>query len=158
MDSNPNSTNSAPPEAVSPSDHRPTVSLREAIPLPLTSQGGGFTIKIQNFGQSLALDVRIQDIVRIEALNEVAENPTMDSAPDLAVGTMLPEGEFSTQVGFRTSPQTVAALRDGKARAVNYLLVTYQDQFHRSHITQHCFYWHPGLLAPPSCNSYGRVE
>lgn len=141
-----------------PTDDRPWVSLLQAIPQPLNAQGGSFVIKVHNSGKTRALDVRIQDVIRIADLNADPDVPSLDTAPVLAVGTMLPDADFTTQAAFRTSPETVAALRDGRVRAINYMLITYGDQFHHSHITQQCFYWHAGLQSPASCNHPNLAE
>lgn len=143
---------------VPPNDYRPAVGLLQAVPQPLISNGGGFTIKLYNSGKSPAFDVRIQDIIQIAELNHDPDIPPLETAPVLALGTILPNADFSTQVRFRTSPPTVAALRDGKARAINYLQVTFEDQSHHSHTARECFYWHSGLQAPAPCYSDRRID
>ncbi len=152
------STTVAQTNQMPPDDYRPSVDLLQAVPQPLSSNGGGFTIKLYNSGKRPALDVRIQDIIRIADLNQEPDIPQLESAPVLAVGTMLPEADFSTQVGFRASPLTVAALREGRARVINYLLLTFEDQSHRSHTVRQCFYWHSGLQAPDPCPNNQRTD
>jgi len=145
-------------EGAPSSDHVPRVSLTQVVHQPLTSVGGAFAITLYNSGNSPAFDVRLRDIVRIEDANETPKIPLFETAPDLAVGTMQPGAEFSTRVGYRTSPETVAALRDGKVRAVSYTLVTCEDRSQRSHSTQQCFYWHSGLQSTLPCDQYTQVE
>src|SRR5271165_1164369 len=145
-------------EGAPSADHVPRVSLTQVLHQPLTSVGGGFAITLYNSGKGPAFDVRLRDIVRIEDANETPKIPLFEAAPDLAVGTMQPGAEFTTQVGYRTSPVTVAALRDGKVRAVSYTLVTFEDRSQRSHSMQQCFYWHSGLQSTLPCDQYTQME
>ncbi len=117
------------------------------------STGGGFAIKLRNSGERPAFGVRVRDLIRIEDKLEKPEFPSIDRAPALMEGTLLPGGELSVPVRFHTSPATITALQEGRVRVVNYLLVTYEDQFHRPHATQQCFFWLAGMQSPVACES-----
>jgi hypothetical protein len=41
-------------------------------------------------------------------------------------------------------------------RAVNYMMVSYDDQFRSPHTMQRCFYWHPGMQSPVACDRQNR--
>ena len=69
--------------------------------------------RLHNSGESPAFEVRIRDIIRIEDSSVQPEILSIDTAPALAVGIMMPGAEFSTHVAFRTSPSTIAAPREG---------------------------------------------
>jgi len=139
-------------------EQRPWVGLLLTMPDPLTSMGGGFAVRLHNSGTSPAFEVRIHDIIHIEESSEKSAFPVIDDAPALAEGTLLPGAEVGTHVAFRTSPATIAALRDGGARVVNYLLVTYEDSSHQPHRTQQCFSWSPGRQSPTPCDTDNRAE
>ena len=148
----------AMPQQVPREDQRPWVGLLLTMPDPLTSMGGGFAVRLHNSGTSPAFEVRIHDIIHIEESSEKPAFPVIDDAPALAEGTLLPGAEVGTHVAFRTSPATIAALRDGGARVVNYLLVTYEDSSHQPHRTQQCFSWSPGRQSPTPCDTDNRAE
>ena len=151
-------TRRALPQTALRDDQRPWISLMQAVPQPVTATGGGFAIKLHNSGKGPALEVRIRDVIRIENTSEDPEFPSIDTAPALDHGMLLPGAEFSTSVGFRTSPATMTELRQGSLRVVNYLLVTYQDLDRHSHITHQCFYWLPRLHLSVACNTGNREE
>ena len=146
-------TRAAEARAALRDEQRPLVSLLQAVPQPTTATGGGFAITLHNSGKGPASEVRIRDIIRIENTSEEPEFPSIETAPALNQGMLTPGAEFTTSVGFRTSPATMAELRAGKLRVVNYLLVSYQDMSRRSHSTQQCFYWFPGLQSPVACDT-----
>ncbi len=125
---------------------------------PLSREGGGFAIKLRNFGKTPALNVRITDYVVIEELDQLDGVQEEVSNRPMAAGTLMPGGEFDTDIGFRTSPEGVASLAQGKVRAVNYALITYEDIYHRKHTNQSCFYWHGGLRTPLPCEEFNTVE
>jgi hypothetical protein len=125
---------------------------------PLTKEGGGFAIKLQNSGKTPALNVRITDYVVIEDLDQLNGMQESSSNRPMAAGTLMPGSEFSTDIGFRTSPEGVTSLAQGKVRAVNYALVTYEDIYHRRHTTQSCFYWYGGLHTPLPCEGFNTLE
>ncbi len=70
----------------------------------------------------------------------------------------MPGSEFDTDVSFRTSPEGVTSLAQGKVRAVNYALITYEDIYHRRHAIHSCFYWHGELHTPLPCEGFNTVE
>jgi hypothetical protein len=125
---------------------------------PLSKEGGGFAIKLRNFGKTPALRVVITDYVVIEDLDHLDGMQDMVSSSPMAAGMLMPDSEFGTDIGFRTSPEGVTSLAQGKVRAVNYALITYEDIYHRKHTTQSCFYWHGGLRAPLPCEQFNTVE
>lgn len=126
---------------------------------PLSREGGGFAIKLRNFGQTPALKVLIADNVVIEDLDQPsgAQATVPDRSP-MAAGTLMPGSEFATDIGFRTTPEGIISLAQGKVRAVNYALITYEDIYHRRHTTRSCFYWHGGLHTPLPCQEFNTVE
>ena len=148
------STRAAVAQEAKPDEHRPWVSLSQTIPQPLTFTGGGFAIKLHNSGEHPAFEVRVRDVIRIEGNSEQPESPLIDRTPALMEGTLLPGGELTVSVRFRTSAATIAALQVGRVRVVNYLLVTYEDQSHRTHATQQCFFWLVGMQSPVACESH----
>jgi hypothetical protein len=125
---------------------------------PLSREGGSFAIKLRNFGKTPALKVVITDYVVIEDLDHLDGMQDMVSSSPMSAGTLMPDSEFDTDIGFRTSPEGVTSLVQGKVRAVNYALITYEDIYHRKHTTQSCFYWHGGLRAPLPCEQFNTVE
>lgn len=139
-------------------DQLPRVGLSLTVPEPLTSTGGGFAIQLHNWGASPALRVRIRGVIHVEDSSDKPEFPLLDSAPAVAEETLLPGAEIRTHVAFRTSPDTIAALREGRAHVVNYILVNYEDSSHQPQTTQQCFYWSPGMQSPTSCDAYNRAQ
>jgi hypothetical protein len=139
-------------------DQQAWVGLPLPTAYPLSKEGGGFAIKLRNFGNTPALNVRITDYVVIEDLDQLDGMQEGESTRPMAAGTLMPGSDFDTDIGFRTSPEGVTSLAQGKVRAVNYAIVTYEDIYHRKHITQSCFYWHGGLHAPLPCDRFNTVE
>lgn len=139
-------------------DQQAWVGLALPTAYPLSKEGGGFAIKLQNFGKTPALNVRITDYVVIEDLNQLDGMQESSSNHPMAAATLMPGSEFGTDIGFKTSPEGVTSLAQGKVRAVNYALVTYEDIYHRPHTTQSCFYWHGGLHTPLPCEGFNTVE
>jgi len=139
-------------------DQRAWVGLPQPAAYPLSREGGGFVIKLQNFGKTPARNVIISDYVIIEELDQLSGMQEAASHGPMAAGTLMPGSGFSTEVRFKTSPEGVASLAQGRVRAVNYALITYEDIFHRRHTTQSCFYWHGGLPMPLPCEKFNSVE
>src|SRR5208337_1737044 len=139
-------------------DQRAWVGLPLPAAYPLSKEGGGFVIKLQNFGKTPARNVLISDYVIIEELDQLSGMQEAASHGPMAAGTLMPGNGFSTEVRFKTSPEGVVSLAQGKVRAVNYALITYEDIFHRRHTTQSCFYWYGGLPMPLPCEKFNSVE
>ncbi len=139
-------------------EHQAWVGLPLATASPLSREGGSFAIKLRNFGKTPALKVVITDYVVIEDLDHLDGMQEMLSNSPMAAGTLMPDSEFDTDIVFRTSPEGVTSLAQGKVRAVNYALISYEDIYHRKHTTQSCFYWHGGLRAPLPCEQFNTVE
>jgi hypothetical protein len=139
-------------------DQQAWVGLPLPMAYPLSKEGGGFVIKLRNFGKTPALNVRITDYVVIEDLDQLDGMQERESNRPMAAGTLMPGSEFDTEIGFKTSPEGLTSLAQGKVRAVNYTLITYEDIYHRRHVTQSCFYWHGGLHAPLPCDRFNTVE
>ena len=139
-------------------DQRAWVGLIPPIAYPLGKEGGGFTIKLQNFGKTPARNVLITDYVVIEDLDQFSGIQEAASHRPVAAGTLMPGNEFETNVWFKTSPEGVTSLAQGKVRAVNYALITYEDIFHHPHTTQSCFYWHGGMHIPLPCGGFNTVD
>ena len=140
------------------SDQRAWVGLSLPKAYPLSKEGGGFAIKLQNFGKTPARNVLITDYVVIEDLDQLSGIQEAASHRPVAAGTLMPGNEFETNVWFKTSPEGVTSLAQGKVRAVNYALITYEDIFHHQHTTQSCFYWHGGLHMPLPCGGFNTVD
>jgi hypothetical protein len=132
------------------------VSLQNTY--PLTKKGGGFAIELRNLGKTPALQASLIDYVVIEELDRLTGGEEAGSHPSTAVGTLAPGGGFATDVWFNTSAEAVIGLSQGKVRAVNYAIVTYEDTFHRTHTTRSCSYWHGGLSAPLPCEGFNSFE
>lgn len=119
---------------------------------PLTEDGGGFAIELRNLGKTPALQVSVTDYVVIEELDRLTDAQEASSHPSTVVGTLAPGSGVVTDIWFKTSAEGVTGLSQGKVRAVNYAVVTYEDMLHRTHTTRSCFYWHGGLAAPLACD------
>jgi len=139
-------------------DQRAWVGLTPPTAYPLGKEGGGFAIKLQNFGKTPARNVLITDYVVIEDLDQLSGIQEAASSRPVAVGILMPGNEFETSVWFKTSPEGVSSVAQGKVRAVNYALITYEDIFHRKHTTQSCFYWQGGLHMPLPCGGFNTAE
>jgi hypothetical protein len=139
-------------------DQRPWVGLIRPTVYPLGKQGGGFAVKLQNFGKTPAVSIFITDSVRLENLVDLSGMPEAADSHPVAVGTLMPYDRFDTDVWFKSSPEGLASLAQGKVRAVNYALIVYEDMFHRRHTTQSCFYWRAGLSAPLPCERFNSAE
>ncbi len=137
---------------------RAWVGLTPPTAYLLSKEEGGFAIKLQNFGKTPARNVLITDYVVIEDLDQLSGIQEAASPRPIAAGTLMPGDEFDTNVWFKTSPEGISSLAQGKVRAVNYALITYEDVFHRKHITQSCFYWHGKLHIPPPCEAFNTVD
>ncbi len=59
---------------------RAWVGLADASAQPLTNNGGEFTIKLQNTGQTPALDLQIAGAVRVEGIDEPGELPELTTS------------------------------------------------------------------------------
>src|SRR5271157_944410 len=139
-------------------DQRAWVGLPPPTAYPLGKEGGGFAIKLHNFGKPPARNVLITDYVVIEDLDQLGGIQEAASHRPIVVGTLMPGNGFETNVWFKTSPEGVTSLAQGKVRAVNYALITYEDIFHHQHTTQSCFYWHGGLHMPLPCGGFNTVD
>ncbi len=139
-------------------DQRPWVGLPRPTASPLGKQGGGFVIRLQNFGKTPAINVFITDYVLLETLADLTGMQETADAHPVAVGILMPDDKFDTNVWFKTSPEGVTSVAQGKVRAVNYALIVYEDIFHHRHTTQSCYYWHGGLQAPLPCERFNNAE
>ena len=140
------------------SEQRAWVRLQLPTAYPLSREGGGFAIKLQNAGKTPARNVLITDYVAIEDLDQLSGLQEAASHRSIVAGTLTPGDEFDTSVWFKTSPEGISSLAQGKVRAVNYSLITYEDVFHHKHTTQSCFYWHGGMQTPLTCERFNTVE
>lgn len=139
-------------------DERAWVGLPLPTAYPLSKQEGGFAIRLQNFGKTPARNVLITDYVVIEDFDQLSGIQDAASHHPIVTGTLMPGNEFDTSVWFKTSPEGISSLAQGKVRAVNYAVITYEDIFHRKHNTQSCFYWHGGLHTPLPCEGFNSVD
>jgi len=140
------------------SDERAWVGLPLPTAYPLSKQEGGFAIKLHNFGKTPARNVLVTDYVVIEDLDQLSGIQEAESHRPISAGTLMPGNEFDTNVWFKTSPEGISSLAQGKVRAVNYALITYEDIFHHRHTTQSCFYWQGGLQTPRPCEEFNTVD
>lgn len=132
------------------------VSLAQAY--PLTNKGGGFAVELRNLGKTPVLHASFTDYVVIEELDRLTGAQEAASHPSTSVGTLAPGSGFVTDVWFNTSADGVISLSEGKVRAVNYAVVTYEDSFHRAHTTRSCSYRHGGMTAPLPCEGFNALE
>jgi len=137
-------------------DQRAWVGLTEATVHPLTANGGGFTIKLQNTGKTPALDLQVADVATIEDLDQAG--PQQEPNVSASAGTLMPGGVYTTDVWFTTSPDAVSGLTKDRLRAANYIYVTYKDVFQKSHATKACFYWRKSLPRVKPCDSYNELN
>src|SRR5271165_5752395 len=126
-------------EEVVQTDQRPWVGLTDAVVQPLTANGGGFTIKLQNTGKTPALDLQIADVITMEDTDQSAPLQGPNISARNAAGTLMPGAVYTTDVWFNTSPDAVSNLTHDQLRAVNYIHITYKDVFQRPHSTKVCF-------------------
>ena len=137
-------------------DQRAWVGLTEATVHPLTANGGGFTIKLQNTGKTPALDLQVADVATIEDLDQAG--PQQEPNVSASAGTLMPGGVYTTDVWFTTSPDAVSGLTKDRLRAANYIYVTYKDVFQKSHATKACFYWRKSLSHVRPCDNYNELN
>ncbi len=137
-------------------DQRAWVGLTEATVHPLTANGGGFTIKLQNTGKTPALDLQVADVATIEDIDQ--SGPQQEPNVTASAGTLMPGGVYTTDVWFTTSPDVVAGLSRDRLRAANYVYVTYKDVFQKSHATKACFYWRKSLPRVKPCDRYNELN
>ena len=135
---------------------RAWVGMIDAVPLPLRSDGGGFTLRMKNSGMTPAFDVQFSAVITLagsEALTE-AEWPVAATP----LGTLLPGAAYATDVLFRTSPEAVGALGKHQQRAVGWLRMTYTDVFKTPHSSRSCFYWYPDLKSVTPCEAFNETK
>jgi hypothetical protein len=137
-------------------DQRAWVGLTEATVHPLTANGGGFTIKLQNTGKTPALDLQVADVATIEDVDQ--SGPQQEPNVTSSAGTLMPGGVYTTDVWFTTSPDAVAGLTKDRLRAANYVYVTYKDVFQKTHATKACFYWRKSLARVKPCDNYNELN
>lgn len=137
-------------------DQRAWVGLTEATVHPLTANGGGFTIKLQNTGKTPALDLQVADVATIEDVDQAG--PQQEPNVTSSAGTLMPGGVYTTDVWFTTSPDAVAGLTKDRLRAANYVYVTYKDVFQKTHATKACFYWRKSMTRVKPCDTYNELN
>jgi hypothetical protein len=139
-------------------DQRAWIGLTEATVQPLTLEGGGFTIKLQNTGKTPALDVQVSDVITVEEIGEAAGIREPGPSAGNSAGTLMPGAGYTTDVWFKTSSDVASSLTHDQLRAVNFVRVTYKDIFQVPHVTKVCFYWHSSLPRVKPCDSYNEVN
>ena len=139
-------------------DERAWVGLIEAVAQPLTANGGGFTIKLQNTGKTPALDLQISDVITIADIDQSAELPEQNITARNPAGTLMPGAVFTTDVWFKTSPDAVSSLTHDQLSAVNFIHITYKDVFQAPHTTKVCFYWRSSLPRVKPCGAYNELN
>lgn len=132
-------------------EQRAWVGMVDAVPLPLRSNGGGFTVKVQNTGKTPAFDVQFSAVITFADNEEPREAETPNMGAMTPLGTLLPGAAYTTDVWFRTSPEAVRALLNHQQRAVGFVSMTYTDVFKIPHSTRTCFYWYPDLKNVKPC-------
>ena len=125
---------------------------------PLSPNGGGFTITLQNTGKTAALDLQVSAGVTVEDDDQPAglQEPSMTARRFL--GTLMPGAAYTTDVWFKTSSDAVSRLKRDRVRAVNFIRITYKDVFQRSNAAEACFYWRSSLSAVKPCEGYNELN
>jgi type II secretory pathway pseudopilin PulG len=139
-------------------DQRPWIGLTETTVQPLTRNGGGFTIKLQNTGKTPAVDLHISAAVRVEDISQAADLQAPDFASGDSAGTLMPGAAYTTDVWYKTSPDAMSGLARDELRVVNFVRVTYQDVYKGLHATKICFYWNSSLSRVKLCNGYNELN
>ena len=139
-------------------DQRAWVGLTEVIVQPLTANGGGFTIKLENTGKTPALDLQVSDVITVEDIDESAPLQEPNISTHNPAGTLMPGAAYTTDVWFKTSPDAISSLSHDQLRAVNYVHVIYKDVFQRPHATKVCFYWRSSLPRVKPCEGYNELN
>jgi hypothetical protein len=99
-------------------DQRAWVGLTEATVQPLTGDGGGFTIRLQNTGKTPALDVQVAAAITLEDMEQSFGPRAPNPARGNSAGTLMPGSGYSTDVWFKTSPETMSSLTHDQMRVV----------------------------------------
>src|SRR5271167_2785844 len=139
-------------------DQRPWIGLTEATLQPLTRNGGGFTIKLQNTGRTPAVDIHISADVRVEDIGQAADLRAPAPASGDSAGTLMPGAAHTTDIWFKTSPDVMSGLARDELRVVNFVRVTYKDMHEGLHATNICFYWNSSLSRVKLCNGYNDLN
>ncbi len=139
-------------------DQQAWVGLVGATLQPLTSDGGGFTITLQNTGKTAALDLQISDVVTIEDRDQSAGLHKPNITAHCSAGTLMPGAMYTTNVWFRTSSDAVSGLTHDQLRAVNFIRITYKDVFQQSNAADACFYWRSSLPGVKPCEGYNELN
>ncbi len=137
-------------------EQRAWVGLAEAKPLPLTAEGGGFEIRLQNTGKTPAFDVKVANVCRFVAANEPLAPPAADSA--ISAGNLIPSASYLTDVWFSPPSGNADAFQSGDLRAVDLVLVSYKDIFQQQHTSKICFYWYGRLSNVRACDAYNELN
>jgi hypothetical protein len=145
-------------QAAARTDQRAWVGLIDATVLPLTSTGGGFTVRLQNTGKTPALDMKLSAVIKLDDIERSSDDEDPTTGVLSPAGTLMPGATFATDVRFQTSPVAVAGLANNQNRAVSYLFLTYKDVFQQSHLTKVCFYWHGSLHRVNSCDKFNEMN
>ena len=139
-------------------DQRPWIGLTEATVQPLTRNGGGFNIKLQNTGKTPAVDLRISAAVRVEDIAQAADPQALDPVSGDSAGTLMPGAAYATDIWFKTSPGAMSALARDELRVVNFVRVNYKDVDGGLHATKICFYWNSSLSRVKPCDGYNDLN
>jgi len=139
-------------------DERAWVGLTETVVHPLTSNGGGFTIKLQNTGKTPALDLQISDVITMEDGDPSGQLQEPDITARNSAGTLMPGAVYTTEVWFNTSSDAMSRLTHDELSAVNFVRLTYQDVFQRTHTTKVCSYWRSSMPGVKPCNGYNEMN
>ena len=140
------------------SDRRAWVGLTDVVAQPLTAEGGGFRIKLQNAGNTPALDLQIAAEVAIARDDQRINLHEPDSPARSLAGTLRPGAVYATDIDFRTSPEGISSLANDQLRAVSFIHITYKDVFQRLHTTKACFYWQRSLPGVKPCDGYNELN
>jgi hypothetical protein len=139
-------------------DERAWVGLTETVVQPLTSDGGGFTIKLQNTGKTPALDLQISDVITMEEVDQSEPLHEPNITAHNFAGTLMPVAVYMTDVWFKTSPDTMYRLTHDQLSAVNFVRLTYKDVLQRPHTTKVCFTWRSSLPRLKPCDNYNEMD
>jgi hypothetical protein len=139
-------------------ERRARVRLTEATVQPLSPDGGGFTITLQNTGETAALDLQVSAGITLEDDDQPAGLQKPNITAHCSAGTLMPGAVYTTNVWFRTSSDAMYGLTHDQLRAVNFIRISYEDVLQRSNAAEACFYWRSSLSAVKPCEGNNELN
>jgi hypothetical protein len=118
-----------------------------------------FNVIFRNTGKTPALHVRVKGGV-VRDLATILHNP--DSLPMIPIpvsAVIMPNGSSILPLKSNRIPdEMLKGLNDGTLRITGYAVVTYEDVFHRMHLTKTCIYLEPDLKESEECEKYNEAN